>query len=86
MLILPGAVVREGVFSLTTTVVRFDGFGLDDDGGVAFLPSLRTGRDGPRDVAGTQSQSRRQCREGGDKDGDDYFCNFFLSHFSRSSV
>ena len=50
------------------------------------LVVLRLGCDGAGDVAGTQSQPRRQRREGSDEDGDDYFCNFFLSHFSRSSV
>ncbi len=68
------------VFSLTTSVVTLDGFGLDDDGGVAVLPCLRARRDGSGDVAGTQSQARRQCREGGDEDGDHQFQDFFLSH------
>ena len=62
------------------SVVTLDGLGLDDDGGVAFLPCLRTGSDGSRDVAGTQSQPRRQCRQCRNQHGDDYFYNFFLSH------
>ena len=68
MLILPGA------------VVRFDGLGLDDDGGVAALPCLRTGRDGSGDVAGTQSQARRQCRQCRNQHGDDDFDDFCFGH------
>ena len=71
---------RFTLLILPTTVVTLDGLGLDDDGGVAFLPCFRAGGDGPGDVAGTQSQARRQCRKGGNEDGDDQFQDFFLSH------
>ena len=44
------------------------------------LVVLRLGCDGAGDVAGTQSQPRRQRREGSDEDGDDYFQDFFTCH------
>ena len=77
---------RFTLLILSGAVIALYGLGLDDDGGVAFLPCLASRRDGPGDVAGTQSQACRQCREGSDEDGNYQFEDFFLSHFSRSSV
>ena len=82
LLILPGAVIGEGSSLLQTLfrVVTLDGLSLDDDGGVAFLPCLTSRGDGPGDVAGTQSQARRQCRQCRNQHGDHDFEDFFLSH------
>ena len=57
---------------LPTPVVALDSFGLDDDRGVAFLPCLRTGGDRACHVAA--------------RHGDDYFCNFFLSHNLKFTI
>lgn len=43
--------------SLATAVVAFDGFGLDDHGGVTFLDVLARGGHRARRVAGAQRQS-----------------------------
>ena len=56
-------------------VVGLDGFGLDDDGSVAFLPCFRTGCDRAGDVAGRESQrngkdSERHQEDGGDGGSD----------------
>ena len=56
-------------------VVGLDGFGLDDDGSVAFLPCFRAGCDRAGDVAGRESQrngkdSERHQEDGGDGGSD----------------
>ena len=61
-------------------IVGLDGAGLDDDGGVAFLPCLRAGGDATRDVAGTQSQPRRERRQRRNEHRDDDFQDFFTCH------
>ena len=44
---------------LFRAVVRFDGAGLDDDGGVAALEILRRGGHRPRHVTGGEGETRR---------------------------
>ena len=71
-----------GVLQTFGGIITFHRFGLDDDGGVTSLPCLAPCRHRPRHVAGREPQSCSQCRECGDKHGDDYFENLFLCHSS----
>jgi len=61
-------------------VVGFDGFALDHNIGVTFLPCLGTGGDGAGDVAGREPERNRQTRENGGGDGRYHLVNLLLSH------
>jgi len=51
-------------------IVGLDGFGLDDDGSVAFLPCFRTGCDRAGDVAGREDDGSEGHQEDGEDSGD----------------
>ena len=51
-------------------IVGLDGLGLDDDGGVAFLPCFRTGCDRAGDVAGREDDGSEGHQEDGEDSGD----------------
>ena len=57
----------------TTCIVSFYGFGLDDAGGVAFLPVLGLGGDGSGDVTARQTEGCSECSQCRDEDTDDDF-------------
>ena len=62
------------------SIVGFDGFGLDDDGGVAVLVVLTAGCDGPRHVAARQPQRGAEGSEGCDKHRKDDFDDSLFGH------
>ena len=62
------------------TVVGFDGFGLDDDGGVAVLIVLAAGRNRPRHVAARQSEGCAQCRQRRNQYRKDDFNDLMFGH------
>ena len=67
-----GAISRSSFLlqSFLRSIVGFDGLCLNNDAGVAFLPSLASGRYRPGDVARTQSECNRHLSK---KDFIDYF-------------
>ena len=73
-------IVGEEVFSLTTSVVRLDGFRDDGAGGVAALVVLTLGGDGPSHIAGRESQGDRCARHNGRRESDDDFVDLLLGH------
>ena len=65
---------------LPAPVVTLYRLGLDDDGSVAFLPSLAAGRYRSGDVARTQSQRNRHARHNRCGYGNDDFVDLLLTH------
>ena len=68
---------------LPRSVVRLSRFGLNHNAGITTLVILRFVGDRSDHVAGRQSHSGCECRQGGNQDGDDDFDNFLACHRLR---